>query len=88
MYSTFEGDFFHFIVKTNKYHRFDPITFTFSEDSNYEREGLLEVVERQNFAGCCQQTFENKKFADINQQSFALLPQVNFPDNNLNFQRR
>ena len=46
---------------------FDPITFTFSEDSNYEREGLLEVVERQNFAGCCQQTLENKKFHDITQ---------------------
>ena len=35
--------------------------------------------------GCCQQTFENKKFVDITQQCFALLPQVNFPANNLNF---
>ena len=25
---------------------------------------------------CCQQTFENKKFVDITQQCFALLPQV------------
>ena len=33
----------------------------------------------------CQQTFENKKFVDITQQCFALLPQVNFPANNLNF---
>ena len=29
--------------------------------------------------------FDNKKFVDITQQSFALLPQVNFPANNLNF---
>ena len=36
----------------------------------------------------CQQTFENKKFVDITLQCFALLPQVNFPANNLNFQRR
>jgi hypothetical protein len=47
-------------------------------------ESLLEV-ERQNIAGRCQQTFENKKFVDITQQCFALLPQVNFPANNLNF---
>ena len=35
--------------------------------------------------GHCQQTFEYKKFIDINQQCFALFPQVNFPTNNLNF---
>ena len=39
-------------------------------------------------AGHCQQTFGNKKFVYITQQCFALLPQVNFPDNNLNFHRR
>ena len=44
------------------------ITFTFSENSNYES---------------CQQTFENKTFVDITQQCFALLPEVNFPANNL-----
>ena len=27
----------------------------------------------------------NKKFVDITQQCFALLPQINFPPNNLNF---
>jgi hypothetical protein len=32
----------------------------------------------QNIVGHCQQTFENKKFVDITQQCFALLPQVNF----------
>ena len=31
----------------------------------------------------CQQTFGNKKFVDITQQCFALLPQANFPANNL-----
>ena len=36
------------------------------------------------FAGPCQQTFE-KRVVDITQHGFALLPQVNFPDNNLNF---
>ena len=38
--------------------------------------------------GRCQQTFENKKCVDITQQCFALLPQVNFPANNLNFHWR
>ena len=42
-------------------------------------------VLRQNIAGPCQQTFENKKFVDITQKFFALLPQVNFPANDLNF---
>ena len=42
----------------------------------------------QNIAGHCQQTFENKKFVDATQQCFTLLPQVNFPDNNLNFYYR
>ena len=32
----------------------------------------------QNIFGRCQQTFENKKFVDITQLCFALLPQVNF----------
>ena len=40
---------------------------------------------RQNIVGPFQQTFENKKFVDITQQCFSLLPQVNFPANNLNF---
>ena len=34
----------------------DPITFTFSENSNYWHESLLEVI-RQNIADGCQQTF-------------------------------
>ena len=38
----------------------------------------------QNIAGHCQQTFETKKFVEITQQCFALLPQVNLPGNNLN----
>ena len=36
-------------------------------------------MQRQNIVGRCQQTFENKKFFDITQLCFALLPQVNFP---------
>ena len=32
--------------------------------------------------------FENKKFVYITQQCFAVLPQVNFPANNLNFHSR
>ena len=51
---------------------------------NNWRESLLQV-ERQNIAGRCHQTFENKKFVDMTQQCFVLLPQVNFPANNLNF---
>ena len=31
---------------------------------------------------------ENKNFVDITKQCFALLPQVNFPANNLNFHWR
>ena len=42
-------------------------------------------MQKQNIAGHCQQTFENKKFVDITQQCFALLPQENFLTNNLNF---
>ena len=34
----------------------DPITFAFSENSNYWRESLLEVI-TQNIAGWCQQNF-------------------------------
>ena len=49
----------------------DSITFTFSENSNYERESLLVVI-RQNIAGLCRQTFENT-------------PQANFHARNLNF---
>ena len=36
----------------------------------------------------CQQTFENKMLADIIQQCFAWLHQLNFPANNLNFHWR
>ena len=61
----------------------DPITFNFSENSNFRQESLLEV-KRQNIAGLCEQTLK-QKFVDISQQCFALLPQVNFPVNNLNF---
>ena len=38
-----------------------------------------------SLVGCCQQTFENKKFVDITQQCFALLPYEKFPANDLNF---
>ena len=38
--------------------------------------------------GKCQQTFCFQKFVDITQQCFALLPQVNFTANNLNFHWR
>ena len=47
---------------------------------------MLEII-RQKIAGHCQQSFENKKLVDITKQCFALLPQVNFPDTNLNFQK-
>ena len=62
----------------------DPITFTFSENSNFWRESVLEV-QRQNIAEHCQLTFENTRFVDITQPYFALLPQVNYPANNLEF---
>ena len=39
------------------------IIHTFSENSNYGRESLLEVI-RQNIAGWCQQTFCFQKFVD------------------------
>ena len=53
---------------------FNPITLTVSENSNYWRKSLLEVI-RQNIAVRCQKTFENKKFVEITQQCFALLLQ-------------
>ena len=45
---------------------FNLITFTFSENSNYGRESLLEVYWK-NIAGRCQQTFCFQKFVDITQ---------------------
>ena len=50
---------------------FDPITF--NESSNYGQKSLLEVL-RRNIDGHCEQTFENKKFMDITNQHFVLLP--------------
>jgi hypothetical protein len=35
------------------------------------------LLKIQIIAGCSQQTFENKKFVDIIQQSFAFTPQSN-----------
>ena len=58
-----------------------------SVNLNYGRKSLLDVW-RQNIAGRCQQTFESKKFGDVTQKCFALLPQVNFPANDLNFHCR
>ena len=46
----------------------NPITFTFSENSNYGREILIKV-KRQNIA-----IVENKKFVNITQQCFAFTP--------------
>ena len=60
----------------------DPITFTFSENSNYWHESLLEVI-RQNIAGWCQQTFCFQKFVDNAQHYFAFTLKGNFPTNNL-----
>ena len=42
-----------------------------SENPNYGRESLFEMW-RQNIAGRCQQTYENKKIVDNTQQCFAL----------------
>ena len=61
-------------------------SITFKEPWTFEFFVLFFIW--QNVAGHCQQTFENKKFVAITQQCFALLPQVNFPTNNLNFQWR
>ena len=60
----------------------DPITF--SENSNYWRESLLDVI-RQNIAGLCQQTLCFQKFVENAQQSFAFTFQAIFPAHNLNF---
>ena len=59
----------------------------FSENSNYWREILLDVI-RQNIAWWCQQTFCSQMFVDNSQQCFAFTPQANFPTHNLNFHWR
>ena len=69
------------------YPGFEFITFTFSENSNYWRESLLEVI-GQNIAGWCQQTFCFQKFVENTQQCFAFTPQGNFTAHNLNFHWR
>ena len=56
----------------------DPITFTFSENSNYWRESVLEVI-RQKIARWCQQTCCFQKFVDNAQQCFALHLKQTFP---------
>ena len=62
-------------------------SFTSSENSNYWRESLHEVI-RQNIAGWCLQTFGIQKFVDNAQQCFAFTPQANFPAHYLNFHWR
>ena len=62
-------------------------TITFSENSNYWKESLLEVI-RQNIAGWFEQSFCFQKFVDKAQQCFAFAPQANFPGHNLNFHWR
>ena len=57
-------------LKSMKFKKIAWIPFTFSENSNYWRESLLELIQ---------------KFVDNARQCFALLPEVNFPSNNLNF---
>ena len=42
----------------------------------------------KGITGCCQQTFECKKFVDNAQQCFAFTYQANFPIHNLNFHQR
>ena len=42
----------------------------------------------KGITGCCQQTFECKKFVDNAQQCFAFTYQANFPIHNLNFHWR
>ena len=51
----------------------------------FESQLQIHGVHGDDFSQCCQQTFENKKYVDITQQCFALLPQVNFPAHKLNF---
>ena len=52
------------------------------------RKGHLRFKGKTLLAGRCQQNFENKKFVDISQKCFALLPPVTFPAHNLNFHWR
>ena len=66
------------VKKIRRQPGFDPITFTFSDNSNYGQERCIK-------ANHCQQTFEYKKFVDNAQQCFAFMPQANFPADNLNF---
>ena len=66
-FDTCDEDDYVIEVKQKRFKKiawFHPITFTFCENSSYERENKLEV-EMQNIAGSCQQTLENKKFVDI-----------------------
>ena len=63
----------------------DPITFTFSENSNYWQESLLELT-RQNIALQIKNLFVFKSLLiDNAQQYFAFTSQANFPTHNLNF---
>ena len=48
----------------------------------------IQIIGGKVYLRWCQQTFCFQKFVDITQQCFALLPQVNFPANNLSFHWR
>ena len=72
--------------------RLGPLPFLFRSKVEKIWKGRLNLnpspsssMKRQNITGCYQQTFENKQFVDTTQKYFALLPQVNFFANNLNF---
>ena len=45
----------------------------------------IQIMGKKVCLALCKQTCENKKFVDITQQCFALLPKVNYSTNNLNF---
>ena len=65
----------HFIFKVEKILK---EAWIISHHLHLQWESLREMW-GQNIAGHCQQTFENKKFVDVTQQCFALLPRVTIP---------
>ena len=65
---------------------FDPITFTFSENSNYWRESLLEVSNKaKTLLGDVNKLLKTKSLLTAPSNALPFTPQANFPAHNLNF---
>ena len=86
---TLEQTFQKLFLKLLKYIGKVEIFLKVSLDSIPSLSVKIQIMSRKVSLRCKEKTVPGVvNFGDITQQCFALLPQVNFPENNLNFLRR